>query len=786
MVPYRSLAQKHSDVAILARALLLAAVIATSLGGTANAQWPANGRAYTGGSAVSGSAVSDGAGHIVSGFAKIDTTGATLWSLSPIPSVLKMAPDGAGGALVLYNSGSSPYAARVGTSGTLLWSGSRLSTSNFSQNIVVGFAADAAGNGFAIWRTSDNRLFAGKVSSAGSIQWGASGVLVSDAVNTALVLRPTVVADESGGCYLLWDDWRAGTSLGPTDVYMQHILSAGTVAWTANGLPLSSGPGFQFRVDACTDGSGGFIAAWRDNRSGDYDVYVQRVDGSGTSQWTAGGVRLFTDPGGNPQDQLDPAIVADGVGGAFIAWADYRNAGFNNGSDIYAQKIDASGSSQWTAGGVAVATTTNAETSPRVALDGAGGILVGWSSPGGVVQHLTGAGSPLWTANGVKPIISTAQTDDIVPDGVGGCYFGTGGFLGRVFPNGMPAWGRDYQAVATVSDVTGDEGGWVDLSFNTPAPDGNPAYGSYTLTAYSVWRKRPGSSAAAGVARLEDPTGILAGLASVPSVGSFMTAYTDFPPGTWDIVSYLPRLAVPSYSFLVPTHTDSTSNGPGNDDFAVMSISTSPVFVVSLAATGHSVDNLAPGPPQNLTGGKTGPTSVLLQWSPGPESDLWHYAIYRGDSPSFSPSPTNRIGQPTAASFQDDANQPGVSYYKISAIDRHENESGFALLTPSQIVSVPPGAMPARTYLAPAVPNPFRSATALEYGIAHRSYVSIDLYDPSGRRVKRLVGEVRDPGVYRAVWDGGDEGRHPMPAGVYLVRLEADGLRKNLKVVRAE
>jgi flagellar hook assembly protein FlgD len=74
----------------------------------------------------------------------------------------------------------------------------------------------------------------------------------------------------------------------------------------------------------------------------------------------------------------------------------------------------------------------------------------------------------------------------------------------------------------------------------------------------------------------------------------------------------------------------------------------------------------------------------------------------------------------------------------------------------------------------------------LEFGITHTSVVSIRIYDLRGRRVRRLVDEVRDPGVYRALWDGADDLRRAMPAGVYLVRWEADGLRQNLKVVRAE
>jgi flagellar hook capping protein FlgD len=781
----------------LFRSSFLIAVMAISLlPCAAHAQWPANGRTYTGNDAVS-----DGAGNFISrGVAKFDTTGAILWSVNPGLNLLRGAPDGAGGVMVIktnpLSGGTGVYADRVSTTGTVLWSGAVLTTASISTAFPIRLlATDAAGNGFAAWKASDQRLFVGKVSPSGVPQWGATGVLVSNAANNFAVPRAALVPDELGGCYFVWEDYRAGTTAGPSDIYAQRVTSAGTVAWTTNGIAVASGPANEFQPAACSDGAGGVMVVWADNRDGPnyYDVFAQRLDGSGASLWTAGGARIYTDAAGNLQDQVTPFIVADGSGGAFLAWSDYRNAGLNHGSDVFAQKINSSGAAQWGADGVAVAATTNSEAGPRVVLDGAGGVFVGWTSPGGVLQHLTGAGAALWLANGVRPASAVGNADDIIADAIGGCYFGTASRLGRFLPNGNPVWPRYYQVAASIHDVLGDEGGWADLTFDRLPPDIGVAAGTIwsdvTITSYSIWRKRPGSSASIAPARLEDPMGILAGLASVPSVGGYLTGYTDFPPGTWDVVLHTPALPVPAYSILVPTHADSTSAGFGNDEFVVLSHNGiagtgSGLFVVSPPATGHSVDNLAPGVPQNVTGGKTGPNSVMLAWSQGIESDLWHYSVYRGDAPSFTPSAANRIGQPTSTSFEDTGFDPANSYYKISTVDRHENESGFALLAPNQIISVPPGTAPAHTYLSPALPNPSRGETSIEFGVAHRSEVSIDIYDSNGRRVRQLVHEFRDPGVYRAVWDGGDDARHAAAAGIYFARFAADGLRQNVKFVR--
>src|SRR5262249_34089539 len=54
-------------------------------------------------------------------------------------------------------------------------------------------------------------------------------------------------------------------------------------------------------------------------------------------------------------DQLYPTIVSDGAGGAIVTWYDNRNGA----SDIYAQRVSAAGAPQWTANGVALCTAAN-------------------------------------------------------------------------------------------------------------------------------------------------------------------------------------------------------------------------------------------------------------------------------------------------------------------------------------------------------------------------------------------------------------------------------------------
>jgi hypothetical protein len=89
-----------------------------------------------------------------------------------------------------------------------------------------------------------------------------------------------------------------------------------------------------------SDGAGGVLVAWEDDRtlsgrsrapsSGPGgDVYAQRLGPMGTPLWTVDGVVVGAAPdevSGGPANQLYPAIISDGTGGAIVAWLDERDS----------------------------------------------------------------------------------------------------------------------------------------------------------------------------------------------------------------------------------------------------------------------------------------------------------------------------------------------------------------------------------------------------------------------------------------------------------------------------
>ncbi|MCP5103935.1 MAG: PKD domain-containing protein [bacterium] len=125
--------------------------------------------------------------------------------------------------------------------------------------------------------------------------------------------------------------------LNDWNVYAQRINSSGRVKWAVNGIPVCTANVDQFKPQVAADGFGGTIIAWRaSDKENDHNIYAQHLNAAGKLQWAAGGVAVSTAPG----NQLDPLMVTDGKGGAIVAWYDQRKG---NTSDIYAQKICASG-----------------------------------------------------------------------------------------------------------------------------------------------------------------------------------------------------------------------------------------------------------------------------------------------------------------------------------------------------------------------------------------------------------------------------------------------------------
>lgn len=80
-------------------------------------------------------------------------------------------------------------------------------------------------------------------------------------------------------------------------------------------------------------------------------------------------------------------------------------------------------------------------------------------------------------------------------------------------------------------------------------------------------------------------------------------------------------------------------------------------------------------------------------------------------------------------------------------------------------------------------PNPFNPVTRLSFSLDRSSEVRLAIYDMKGRRLRLLTDGSLGPGVHTVSWDGrGDSGRR-VPAGAYLVCLDAGKERRVRKLM---
>ena len=61
--------------------------------------------------------------------------------------------------------------------------------------------------------------------------------------------------------------------------------------------------------------------------------------------------------------------------------------------------------------------------------------------------------------------------------------------------------------------------------------------------------------------------------------------------------------------------------------------------------------------------------------------------------------------------------------------------------------------------------------------------ISLDVYDISGRLVKKLAGGVPTAGSYFVVWDGKDSNGIEVPGGVYMYTLKVDSFTETRKLL---
>jgi FlgD Ig-like domain len=687
--------------------------------------------------------------------------------------------------------------------------------------------------------------------SANTPMWGPGGVAVC--TTAAVQSTPTLVRDGAGGVIVVWEDFRSASSL---DLYAQRVSAAGARVWAATGVPVCTRSNNQTQQRLISDGANGAIVVWKDERAPLVysDLYAQRLLGaSGAPSWALNGIPICA--AANPQ--FNPEIVSDGAGGAIIGWDDERTNGVNDGGyfyDVYAQRVNSIGAIQWVLDGVPLSPSERCvqyslDEPFRMVADGEGGAIACWlvnavGGPSGIrAQKLDGDGNRVWgiQADLVVPVISGVTFPyerNLVPDGAGGAFLtwhdtllggNYGGIRGQHLDRyGLKLWnpedvdifwsgsvldfamdgdsnglmvataeyregavggygdlflqrvelahgvtGRPEPLVSSAQDVPGDQGGFVALDWWASDQD---TPGHRNIDHYSLWR-----SVNSG-----PPPAALVDARSVKS-GQRGPVFTHFAGSEfyWELAGTEPAVGNPGYSYAVPTRADDQPGQSNGHFFRILAHDTDDMVFASSVAYASSIDNLAPAAPVQLSAQRVG-NDVVLKWKhvAKKEPDLKQYALYRATSAGVQPAPINLVSTPVDTVYTDASAPAGTLYYIVTAVDVHTNQS-----TPSNeaavsgVTGVSGSVPPATLSLLDNVPNPFSAATELRIGLPHPADVTLDVYDVAGRRVVSHTYPRMARGWQRIMFDARDAAGGGLPAGVYFYKVRAGAETRTRKMV---
>ena len=265
--------------------------------------------------------------------------------------------DGSGGVYVIWNNKETTtfgeiYGTHVSSNGTVVDEG--LGTPLISYSFTTEFSnpsLEYAGNGEAIMVWEDPRnnnidIYAQKIQySDGVLEtiWTSAeegGIPICDNEEDQTGPKVTTVNDTYTA--VVWEDKRDNWN---PDIYGQLIEyqqdGSFSVVYEDDGRVIATDSRQQInpRVKAS---DGGTFVVWEDYRLGNQpDIYIQKIDESGTDLWGENGIAVYEEPDFVSRIQSGIRLTIDGQGGVYVIWEDNRDDLLK---DIYVQHIASDGS----------------------------------------------------------------------------------------------------------------------------------------------------------------------------------------------------------------------------------------------------------------------------------------------------------------------------------------------------------------------------------------------------------------------------------------------------------
>ncbi len=80
-------------------------------------------------------------------------------------------------------------------------------------------------------------------------------------------------------------------------------------------------------------------------------------------------------------------------------------------------------------------------------------------------------------------------------------------------------------------------------------------------------------------------------------------------------------------------------------------------------------------------------------------------------------------------------------------------------------------------------PNPFNPTTTIEYSISENSFVTLEVFNVLGQKVKTLVSDTKEAGNHSVKWNGTNELNRQVSSGVYFFKLKTNNFTQTRKML---
>jgi hypothetical protein len=517
---------------------------------------------------------------------------------------------------------------------------------------------------------------------------------------------------------------------------------------------------------------GGCYVCWYDNATGNYDMYLQRLDGNGEVQWDQNGM-LVSD---NPQDTWLTMydMTVDQNDNAIIVFNDIRNGG---DWDIYAYKISPQGAFLWGDDGLTISDNAAFEVIPVVTVTTNNNVVVAWLEEDIIhLRKLTPDGQDYWSDPNVidmtttygmnQPQLCPADYDAVIVQAMvksGPNYWDPYDVhMYKFSEHGDTTWGGDGTVVTNAGGlafhmipylVPDNYGGAISYWYDSRVYNEMHVYAQHINgDGEAVWEANGVRMCLTAGQFQMNPS-----LAFFPASENVMVFYktsnpnqTQFGIGGQLLSAMGQRLWGDDGATILPLADQ------GRDFPEPFVFENDAILIFCDTPVGEVVNTSLEAARIDVNGGQVWGESPLTISSP--VAAKVHLAS------------TMTTNDQVVAVWEDDRYGPKDIYLQnvnpdgtmgpyVTSIDDNDN-------VPSEIT------------LLKAYPNPFNASTTVSYNLASSGYARVDIFDIMGRLVATLVDGHQTAGPHQVVWDASR-----VASGTYFARLRVDSKTQSEKLV---